>query len=228
MSRRTKPQSSVPVVSEPAVALAIADFLARTERDRQRLFGDHLRSTVVSVSPILAQLALTQGVDLLAAVALMRPPRDWPWRPVYYPTNPVMRQWQARRMMLGVDADRGARRFRRAFADPGIIVRGADDHRGRFGIRPGVGTLDFSVGLGPCLLTGVGAMGMLRFPEPLPETLVLAMPGRRLCDLVDHPVFHGRDMRVRNVVTDPTEDLPVLSFRMPLAPFSVQWPEDRW
>jgi hypothetical protein len=52
----------------------------------------------------------------------------------------------------------------------------------------------------------------------------MAMPGRKLGQLVDHPLFRDRDYMVRRVVTDPSDDLPVLEFKVPLVPFAMRWP----
>ena len=60
----------------------------------------------------------------------------------------------------------------------------------------------------------------------MPETLVMAMPGRRLGQLVDHPLFRDRDCVVRRVITDPVDDLPVLEFKVPLVPFEMRWPKE--
>lgn len=226
VSPRFPKRTGSPTAAAPAVALAIAVFLVRTETERACLFREHLRSTVVQVSPLLLDLAAMEQIDVAAAMALMHPPQDWPWRPLHEPTNPAMRHRQARRHMLGQDAERRAGRFRRAFANPGVVIRGVDHPRGRFAIRPVAGVLGFTANIGPCLLTAYGPVAMLRFPEPLPETLVMSMPGRTLGHIVDHPLFRDSNFRIRNVVTDPADDLPVLSFRVPLVPFRMPWTID--
>ena len=223
MTRRATARAGRPVVGAPAVAVAIADFLVRTETERLRLFRQHLQASVVQVSPLLLDLAAMEQVDLAEATSLMHPPQDWPWRPLAEPANPAMRQWQARRWMFGQDAERGAGRFRRAFASPGVVIRDADHPRGRLAIRPSGGVLAFTADIGACRLTACGPIAMFRIPEHLPETLVMAMPGRRLGQLVEHPLFRDRDCKVRSVMTDPTDDLPVLTFRVPLVPFAMPW-----
>lgn len=230
--------ASTPVVSASAVALAVVDFLIRTERERMRLFRDYLRSTVVQVSPLLLEFAAMEQVDLAAAIAPMRPPQDWPWRALYDPSAPVTRQWQARRFLLGHDARRRSSRFRRTFANPGVVIRSVDHPRGWLGVRPVGGVLGFAASLGPCLLCVFDTVAMIRLPEPLPESLVIAMPGRRLGELVEHPLFRGRDYIVNRVLVDPADDLPVLAFKVSLVPFVlpladdvggvVGRPEDRW
>ena len=104
-----------------------------------------------------------------------------------------------------------------AFAEAGIVLRGIGDPRGHLAIRLGVDTLDFAVGIGPCAMSAVGGIGMLRLPESLPETLLLSMPGRRLGQVVDHSIFRDRDIRIRDVMTHPGSQLPVLCFRPELA-----------
>ena len=226
MTRLPSVRRDAPMISASAVAVGVADFIVRTEAERMRLFRLHLDSTVLQVSPLLPELASMEGIGIHDAAALISPPQDWPWRPIYDPPSPTMRQWQHRRFLLGRDAERGAGRFRRAFASPGLIIRDVDHPRGRFAIRPSGGVLGFTAAIGPALLSSFGVMAVLRLPEPLPETLVLAMPGRKLGQLVDHPLFRDRDYMVRRVVTDPSDDLPVLEFKVPLVPFAIRWPED--
>lgn len=227
MTRPPTARRGAPVVGALAVALGIGDFIVRTETERLRLLRLHLTATVLQVSPLLPELASMEGIGIHDAAALMHPPQDWPWRPIYDPPSPMMRRWQHRRFLLGRDAEKGAGRFRRAFASPGVVIRDVDHPRGRFAIRPSGGVLGFTAAIGPCLLSSFGATAVLRLPEPLPETLVMAMPGRKLGHLVDHPLFRDRDYMVRRVITDPTDDLPVLEFKVPLMPFEMRWPGER-
>lgn len=215
-----------PVVSAPAVALAIADFLANTERERQWLFQAHLRSTVIEVSPLLLELAALEQIDLTAATALMAPPQHWPWRLSGDTPNLSKQLWLSHRLLLGATTEVSSGRFRRAFTNPGVIVRGINHPRGRFGIRPNCGTLAFVADLGPCRLSVFSSIALIKLPEPLPETLTIAMSGRRLGDLIDHPLFRERECIVGHVLTDSYDGSPVLTFRVPLVPFELTWPGD--
>ena len=83
--------------------------------------------------------------------------------------------------------------------------------------------LGFVAALGPCLLAAFGPTAMLKLPEAPPETLVVAMPGREIGALVDHPLFAGRGWRIVRVERDPADGLPVIHFRVPLVPFAMPW-----
>jgi hypothetical protein len=211
------------VVSAPAVAVRIADFLVATEMERLRLFRLHLASTVVRVSPLLPDLAAMQGISIVDAAALMHPPRDWPWRPLT--DAPSSLPWQLRQSWArsgGKDRSEAAR-FRRSFANPGVVIREADNPLGRFAIRPVGGVLGFTAGIGPCLLSAFGPTALLKLPHALPETLSIALPGRTLDGIIDHPLFRGGNYIVSRVVPDLSDDLPVLMFRARLVAFESPW-----
>ncbi len=213
-------------VSPSAAAIRIADFLVRTETERLSLFRLHLQATVRRVSPLLIDLAVMEGVSLGGAVGLMYPPRDWPWRPLQDPPRAPTRRSLQRMGSLASQGAKDGGRFRRAFVNPGLVVRDVGHPRGCFGIRPCGDVMGFAASLGPCLLSAFGPSAMLKLPGRLPETLAMAMPGRMLDALVDHPAFAGRGYRVVRVETDPVDDLPILVFRAPLITFEMPWPED--
>lgn len=212
---------AAPVVSAPAVALRIADFLTRTETERLRLFRLHLHATVRRVSPLLIDLCMMEGISIGSAVALIYPPEDWPWRPLYNVPPSLARLTQQRKGWLGSPTRQDASRFERLFKNPGVIIRGVVHERGRFAIRPCGEVLGFTAAIGPCLLSAFGSTAMLKLPEMLPETLMAAMPGRQLDALVDHPAFRGRKYRVMRVMPDLNDGLPILTFRVPLISFEM-------
>lgn len=209
------------VSPEAAVAFRIADFLVKTEIERVQLFRLHLRTTVNRVSPLLLELAAIEGISLSEAVTLIHPPQDWPWRPLMDHSPSVIRRSQHRKVWLGDVGRPEVTRFRRAFANPGVVVREADHPRGRFGIRPVGATLGFTAALGPALLSVFGATAVIKLPEALPETLMMALPGRPLCQVVDHPIFAGARYGIRNAMLDPADGRPVLNFRTPLVSFAL-------
>ena len=216
-----------PTVSASAVALAIADFLARTETERLRLFRAHIQLTVVRTSLLLLELAAMEQIDLEGATALMQPPRNWPWRPMNDAPSSAWKRHQAHRLLVGLDLRRAAMRFERLFVDPGVVIRGFDHLLGRFAICPCGDTLAFASTLGPCRLSVFGSTAMMRLPEPLPDSLVTAMPGRRIGGIIDHPLLRDRDYLIREVVITPSNRLPILTFNVPLVPYAMVWPEER-
>lgn len=219
----TRPSAIVleqPVATAPAVAVRIADFLVRTEVERLHLFRMHLAAVVRTTSPLLPDLAAHVGVDLAGATALIHPPQDWPWRPVEdYP--PALRRMSLRQMYALNKGASEARAFERSFANPGVIIRGTDHPEGRFAIRPAGSVMGFTAAIGPCILSAFGSLAMLRLEGPIPEALMMSMPGRTLGHVVDHPVFRGRDYMIRRAVPDLADGRPVLEFRARLVPFAM-------
>lgn len=209
-----------PVATAPAVAVRIADFLVRTEVERLHLFRMHLAAVVRTASPLLVDLAAHVGVDLPGAAALIHPPRDWPWRPVEdHP--PALRRMSLRQMYAMGKGVSEARAFERSFASPGVIIRETDHPDGRFAIRPAASVMGFTAAIGPCLISAFGSLAILKLVGPIPEALMMSMPGRTLGDVVDHPVFRGRDYKIRRAVPDLGDGNPVLEFRAPLVPFEM-------
>lgn len=203
------------------VAFEIADFLVRTETERVELFHRHLQATVRNVSPLLLDLATLQGVRLAGAVGAMRPPQDWPWRPLD-DVPPVRRsRWSHYQPNFGKGS--AARRFERHFASPGVVIRGVGDPAGALAIRPVGKVLGFSAEVGACVLTAFASTAQLRLPAPLPETLAMAMPGCRLDRIVDHAIITGRDYTVRRVIVDTHDGLPVIAFSARLVPMAFPW-----
>lgn len=210
-------------VSAPAVAVGIAEFLVRTETERLNLFRMHLGATVTRVSPLLTVLAAIEGVSLRDAAALIHPPTDWPWRPLFDDPSALPRRSQRRQDWLGRVGHRDVARFRRTFASPGVVIRDVDHARGRFAIRPVGKVLGFTASLGPCMLSAFGMSALLKFPYALPETLAAALPGRMLEQIVRHPIFAGCGYVVSRVQPDLSDGLPVITFRAPLVGFQMPW-----
>lgn len=218
------PTTRTAIEDAPSVAFGIADFLVRTEVERLRLFRLHLQATVDRISPLLLDMAAMEQIDLDYALGLMLPPQDWPWRPLQADRPAGFHHRQLRKGWAAAGSSaRNSARFRRSFANPGLVIRDVDHPRGRFAIRPSGRAMGFTAGIGPCLLSAFGSTAMLKLSEALPETLVTAMPGRPLDQLVDHPAFTGRGYRVLRVEDDLGDHLPVLVFRAPLAAFAMPW-----
>jgi hypothetical protein len=207
------------------VALQIADFLVRTENERLSLLRLHLQATVCKASPLLLDLAVMEGVSISAAIALIHPPQNWPWSPLSDAVPAMVGRFHQRKCWLGASGKQDVLRFRRAFANPGVVIRDADHPRGRFGIRPCGSVLGFTAAIGPCLVSAFGSSALLKLPQQLPETLMMALPGRPLERIIDHPAFAGRDYKVIRVQPDLIDGMPILVFRARLTPFAMQWPE---
>lgn len=219
VTRSERPAASL--VAAPAVAIRIADFLVRTEQERQALFQLHLKSAVDRIPSLLLDLAELERISLPATISLMRPPQQWPWLPLAISQVGLSLRHRMARGWPVLNPTIDASRFARAFGNPGIVVRDVLHPLGRFGIRPNGRVLGFTAAIGPCLVSSFGSLTALRLPEALPETLMTAMPGRQLDRLIDHPVLRGKDYRVIRVETDPRDGMPVIMFRVPLVHFAT-------
>ncbi|TPG40577.1 hypothetical protein EAH79_11830 [Sphingomonas koreensis] len=164
-----------------------------------------------------------EQVSLADAVGRILPPQDWPWRPLNDFPPALVRRAQQRKAWLGTVGRTEVARFRRTFAQPGVVIREADHPRGRFAIRPVGAVLGFTAALGPALLSAFNSTALLKLPHGLPETLLDAMPGRPLDQIIDHPVLNNRGYTVRRVQPDLTDALPVITFRVPLIKFTAPW-----
>ncbi|BCA62733.1 hypothetical protein HMP09_1967 [Sphingomonas sp. HMP9] len=213
-------------VDTAAIDGRIAEFIGRVEAERTRLFHEHLHATVRRASPLLLGLATMEGVSIAEAVSQSRPPENWPRMPLYDFPPSRLRVSQLRPIRRGSTNLHEERRFRRVFCDPGVIIRPVDDPRGRFAVRPHSGMLAFTAAIGPSLLSAFGATATLMLRDPLPDTLAIAMPGRPLRQLIDHPLFSEHPCRVLRLDSDTQAGSSILSFRVPLVPFEIPRPED--
>jgi hypothetical protein len=204
-------------------ALRIVDFLIRTEVERKNLFRLHLQTTVRRISPLLIDLAEFESIVLEDMVSLMRAPPHWPWRPLGGFRPCLTRNSMRRNYWLRAAGSRDAYHFARSFTDPGVVVRKPNNPRGRFAFRPYKDALDFSAAVGPCVLCGIGATAVLKLPYELPESVIVSLPGRKLNEVIDHPVFVGRPYAIKRVMADIFDGLPLLVFRAKLLPFEGPW-----
>jgi hypothetical protein len=210
-------------VSDPTVARRIADFLERTETERLQLFRLHLQATVTRVSPLLLDLAAIEDLSLKDITALIYPPRDWPRRP-FLDFSPIpLWKWLHKKAWRASSARREVLRFERMFANPGVIIRPFDDPRGKFAIRPCRTVLGFTADLGPCVLTGFGSTAVLKLDEQLPEIIMASLAGRTLGEVIDHPIFAGRDYEIRRAAIDPTDGTSVIAFRAKTVAYRGDW-----
>lgn len=210
-------------VTAASVALQIANFLGRTELERLQLFRLHLQTAITRVPPLLLDLAALEDISLTSATALVYPPQDWPGRPFSdFSPVPIWRSLQ-KKTWRQVSGRREAMRFERMFANPGVIIRKFNNPRGRFGIRPCRTVLGFSAGIGSSVLTAFGSTGILKLADQLPETLIASLEGYRLGDIVEHPIFAGRDYWIRRAMPDPVDDMPVIAFHAKTVAYRGIW-----
>lgn len=204
----------------PSINTQIGRFLARTEEQRLQIFRLHLQDTIHFASPLLLDLLSHEGLSLTHAVDMIYPPEAWPWRPLGNFTTRWIRQ-----ALLGGSPHslHEVRDFTRRFRNPGVIIRHPDHPRGRLAVRPAGDIIGFQAEVAGCEIGAFSPLALLKLPQRYPDTIALAMVGRTVDEIVDHPIFNGRDYRVRRVLTDLTDGLPVLVFRAAPLPFAMPW-----
>lgn len=213
------------VGSGALVDVAINRFLAVTDHQRLRLYRMFLQSTVRSVSPLTLAFAEHYGIDLEIGLGKLRPPLDWPRRPV--PSPPVV-------MAMSHRASAASRYIGpRAATTHGLMMRYATT-RGFVHHGPGSNLLLFDVDgawlsvqgrIGECTLQIVKGRAFLTLPAGIPDTMVAAMTGRNIDTLVDHPALRGRGWRVRRVIEAASEVGSTIVFATGRQRYRMPWPE---
>ena len=181
-----------PTEIEPGLSLIVDRELRRHE-----LFRAYHGACINSVSPLLLALCNAEGLPLDELAERMQPHGCWrEWlskqRPRYPRTglhspvlpvgNPVTHEsWRFRRMMYA-----------------GLIIRAPTHPQGALGIVPGGRTLGVAFRVAPRkvgLIHTRGPRAYLLLDRRLPETIRIALPGRDLDTLAEHPFTHGKGYR---------------------------------
>lgn len=190
-----------------AVSSRIDDFLHRFAHEREALYRAWLRANVTYASPLLLDLVALEGLDLDEVIGAMKPPPGWPTLPAHSARHSMALKLA---IHLGPRRDRA---FHRATVRGGVRFRSPDDPGGAFGFWPARDAFCVRRDFEPCSLVVIGADARLRLPSGIPDTLLCAAPGRRLDEIVDHPLFIGRGYRVRRSHSEDANGGPALDFR---------------
>ena len=212
-----------PTSEASAVALRVANFLIQTEEERFRLFHLYLQATVRRVSPLLLDFVEMESMKLDDLALLIKPPENWPWRPMDDKALALARSYYWRKVWLRTASSRHAWQFKRTFINPGVIVREANHPNGRLAIRPCNAVLGFTAGVGPCILSVYSSSATLKLPDPVPEIVMASLPGMNLGSVVDHPIFTRRRYIIKNAEADPFDFGPLLTFSAQLTDFVGPW-----
>ncbi len=212
--------------SKEAVALQIADFIAKTQAKKLHLYRRHLQTSLGLVSPLLIDLAAYEGIAMEDAVSELHPPQTWPWRPLNGFSPHFFRRALQNKLLVRAAGSRDEWHFDRTFSSPGVVIRKTNHPRGRFAIRPCGRVLGFTAAIGPCFLSACTSKAILKITEPLPEIVLGSLLGRLLDHVVDHPIFVNKNYVILRAVADPEDSLPVLIFRAKLKAFIGPWGVD--
>lgn len=157
-------------------------------------------------SPLLVALARAEKLDLADVVRRLpappAPPRgdaatgDARLADLLGDSPALVRAHYAARSGFSLEALWFAR-HRRA----GVVLRDFDHPAGRLGVTLADNSLEMEVGLGSATLTTQPGSAALMLEGPLPISLVEALPGLAVGDLVGHPLFEAEPYRIRRAMT---------------------------
>ena len=168
-------------------------FVDDTEAERLRLYRLHLQATVTRISPLTRDLA-TLATDGFEGVARgLRPSPSWPWRLVELRDDGSRHRYahRFRDMVAHHYSEWPYSRSARAAIPTASSARDrgpAENHR-FFAVGAQVEVAGM---VGACPLQTCGPLASIALPEPLPETIAVAVVGRTIDALVEHPALAGR------------------------------------
>lgn len=170
-----------------------------------QLYRSHLAKTVVRALPlVLDSVSPEEVAQALREITQpvfweRRPPKvlgwSWGWRSPerilngakFYGASPFGN-------VTAVDAA-----FGRPFRAEGHVIRRPSHALGGLGVRPVGDCLEIMLLIRGTLIMSWRGSIRITTPSPLPETVAIAARGRLLSELIDSPLFNGRDYRIRNV-----------------------------
>lgn len=164
----------------------------RYRNDLAANYRSYLAGIVSEATPILLDLCGHWSIDLAALVAGIRPPVRWPYDP---PAG----------IRYAPALDGGAVERRRRLR---IVASGA--------------ALEVRARMEGCFLTTSAGRLHLWLTDNVPETVAHGAPGRRLGDVVSHPVFDERSYTIVSCTLVGSSTLiealaPPVPYRMPWA-----------
>lgn len=193
-------------------------FRRDVEERRLRLYRCVLQASVRSASTLALSFASRAGLGLDDVLQVMSPPAFWPQSTGPLALPQVRWEVPTRHAWRGGGDDRMMWRVARAGGHAMRVGGGGN----WIGWRVSGDTVEVAGRLGSSTL--VTNRGTLRLwtPHPLPATLCLAMPGRPLAALVQHPFLADGDLTVVSV-GDHRGGGHVLRIRAGGHPFAAPW-----
>lgn len=197
-------------------------FFERLEAERLRLYRALLQGTVLRVSPLTLDLIAQAGSSVAVVAEALPVPGEWPWTPLRYRTASALL-----RSPKGFGpSNHGPSRFHK-LATAGVMLRDRHHPLGELGFWTSRTALEAVACPGGCVLQTDGYRARLHLPSPMPDTLLAALPGRPLEQLVSHPVLDGRGYVVERISEGEHGDGPVVGFATGLLPLELPWAEAR-
>jgi len=214
--------------SERSLNVAINRHLVQTEAARLRLYRLKLQITVGRVSPLAIDLASHGNFQLDDVARCLQPPSSWPWRDVMSGRDcATNRRWRPVGTPNGIKGMTASVPGAWPRLGPGAaLMLRAEDGRGELAYVVSGNVLEAVTRLGDCILQTDQGIARVLLDDVLPETLVAALPGRRLDEMFDHPVLNGRGYVIERIRQSEPSAAHVITFRTGLLPFSMPWTAD--
>lgn len=193
------------------------------QREREAVMTAQIRSSLRGVSRLLRRMCDHEGLSLgavaygvIPSAHILAPGEGHPWLPR---DGDAARRARARSYHLR-SADGWDRRFYRV----GAFIRPRTHPSGRWAVRMNGGVLHASMTLSGHRVDYRSAkLAMIDLKLQIPDTVRIALAGKRLVDVVEHPVFeddgfvirsaHDAPGGVRILFTSPIEPLTIADVR---------------
>lgn len=205
------------------LSLALAGLRRDADERLSELFRNYVGATVCAVSPLVVAACRIEGLDLDATVGLLRYEdgrRQWLGGPAPLPASILRRLPDP-----GTDLLRPhevVRRFQRC----GVVIREDGEGAGALGFRVGATCLEIGMRTAAMGLSTREGRAVLTLRYPLPETIRIAVRGRRLDEVVDFPLVNGRGYVITGAFQRPGIGT-ALAFRAEPLPWRMPWAR-RW
>lgn len=199
------------------------------ERSRKlqiRKYRRYLKSTVGFAPPIL--LDALDAEDLKSAIEHLSPSWGFPerlptgagWIRHWRRPDDLMRDRRLRNLGWCKGYSRTAEEtFERLFVTDGTMVRSCEDYRGGLGIRIVGDHIETALRVRRAIVMTLRNRVRICLPGHLPDTILLAAPGRELGEIVGHDLFSDRDYVVQTAIAK--EEVTVITASAPAVPFQI-------
>lgn len=210
-----------PPAGEPGAILdgTIADLALEVAARRLAAYRAYVGANVVAVSPALLRACELHGLDLDEQAWRMEPSGAWPrwlcgrrkWSAVRLARIAADDMW---RDVAGCD--------REGFIHSGLVVSRGGYGRRAIGMRVFGRNVDMGAVDGGVALRTIGPAVELTVPHVFPATLLVAMGGRLLDTVVEHPLCVGLGFVIEGA-TERARGTTLLRMRCEPVPWRFPW-----
>ena len=183
----------------PCIRAAAAKFISTQERARLKLYRMYLQASVTTMNRLASEFASASGDDAAAIARRLRPAADWPWMAMG--GRAASTSWIAAEALQ----HSSSRCITRYYSSKKVADGNAAQQDQPYDLRfRAVGCcLEVGGRLGRGILETKCDIASLEILDDLPLTIIASMPGRTMGELLDHPLFNGRDYVIQSAERAP-------------------------